>query len=154
MFVKFFWSSLGPRIHLRTIIGHKHDGGYSLPHLQAMIEALRIKCGSQLINPLHLAPWKFYALIETGVQLRQYAPRLWSNLIPHIEKGDSFFHEVASNTAKWLKAGGSLNIQQNQPSFYWQIVNRFYFRHPVSVHPSMATRLFLTTIKRLPFDVG
>lgn len=133
MFVKFFWSSYGPRIHFKTIIGHKRDGGYSVPHFQSMIEALRIKCGTQLINPLYITPWKFYALIETGFQLRQYAPRLWSNLIPHIEKGVSFFHEVASHTAKWLKAGGNPIVQQNQPSFYWQLVNRFYFRQPVSV---------------------
>ena len=131
MIVKFFWSSLGPRINFRTIIGHKRDGGFGVTHVATMVSSLRIKCGLQLLNPSYPAPWKFFALIYTAAQLRQFTPFLWSNLTPHIENGNSFFHEVASSTVKWLKAGGSPTFQQNDPSIYWQLINCHHFRKPI-----------------------
>lgn len=78
-----------------------------------------------------LALWKSYALIPTARQLRQFAPRLWSNLVPHIENSSSFFHEVASNTVKWLKTGRGAIPQNNEPSIYWQLINQHHSRRPI-----------------------
>jgi hypothetical protein len=52
-------------------------------------------------------------------------------LTHNIESGNSFFHEVASHTVQWLKIGGSLRPRHNEPSIYWQLINRCYFRPPV-----------------------
>ncbi|CAF3364144.1 unnamed protein product [Rotaria socialis] len=131
LILHFFWLPLGPRINFRTIIGHKYNGGFSVPHIDVMISSLRIKCGLQLLNLSRPAPWKFFVLIDTAVQLRQYAPWVWFNLTPHRESGNTFFHEVASHTAQWLKAGGKLTSQNNEPSIYWQLINRQYFRRPI-----------------------
>lgn len=127
----FFWKAWGPRMNFRTIIGPKDRGGFTLPDIETMVSSLRIKCGIQLINRARPAAWKFYAMIRAGAQLRQHAPWIWSNLVPHIVDGSSFFHEVAARTAKWLRSGGQPIRRDQEPSIYWQLTAHDRFRRPV-----------------------
>ena len=131
MIVSFFWGNKRPKIAHRTLVGRKRDGGCDLPHVQSMIEALRIKLGLQIMSTRKAATWKFYALITTASQLRPYSPRLWSNMTPHIDQGATLFHETADATSTWLSRGGKKEISPTDESIYWQIVNGRIFKRPI-----------------------
>jgi exonuclease III len=127
----FFWGNRRPKVAHRTLVGRKGDGGLCLPHIQSMIDAYRIKVGLQIISTRKPATWKFYALVNTASKLRRFAPRLWSNMTPHIDHGASLFHEAANATVKWLSAGGKLELDPTDQSIYWQLIYKFTFRRPI-----------------------
>ncbi|CAF1060642.1 unnamed protein product [Rotaria sordida] len=47
---------------------------------------------------------------HVGIQLRTFAPWVWTNLVPHFNHDDNFFGDVACHTAKWINKTGALTI--------------------------------------------
>ncbi|CAF5226263.1 unnamed protein product, partial [Rotaria magnacalcarata] len=89
-----------------------------------------IKCGLKIISTTPKI-WKFYAYQHVGIQLRTYAPWIWTNLTPHFNDEANFFGDVACRTVHWIKKGGKLSIDDSEPSAYWQLINRCVFRPPI-----------------------
>ncbi|CAF1512782.1 unnamed protein product [Rotaria sordida] len=96
-------------MNLYTCVGKKGSGGFALPHLNTMIISYRIKCGLRTINMVPKI-LKFYAYQHVGIQLRTFAPWIWTNLVPHFNHDDNFFADVACHTAKWINKTGALTI--------------------------------------------
>ncbi|CAF3298203.1 unnamed protein product [Rotaria socialis] len=127
---KFFWNNKHQSINFYTCVGKKGNGGFALLHLNSMIASYRIKCGLKIISTTPKI-WKFYAYQHVGIQLRTYAPWIWTNLTPHFNDETNFFGDVACRTVHWIKQGGKLSIDDSEPSAYWQLINRCVFRPPI-----------------------
>jgi len=95
-----------------------------------MITSFRIKCGLKIIDPSPKL-WKFYAYQHVGLTLRSYAPRIWSNRVPHFEDKMSFFGDVAVQTGKLLKGGGLTLINDGEQSVYWCLIYLHLFQQPI-----------------------
>ncbi|CAF1262396.1 unnamed protein product [Rotaria sordida] len=118
-------------MNLYTCVGKKGSGGFALPHLNTMIISYRIKCGLRTINMVPKI-LKFYAYQHVGIQLRTFAPWIWTNLVPHFNHDDNFFADVACHTAKWINKTGALTIDDSKQSLYWQLINLYIFRPPIN----------------------
>lgn len=127
----FFWGNKMPKVKHRTLVGRKGDGGFCLPQIQAMIDAYRIKVGLQIISTQKPTTWRFYVMINTASKLRRFAPRIWSNMTPHMDDGVSLFHETADATTKWLATGGKQQLAPADKSIYWQLIDKFIFITPI-----------------------
>jgi len=126
----FFWKNKRPTIAFRTLVGRKWNGGLALPCIKSMIDSVRIKCGCIMVLGTKPALWQYYALITSAGVLRRFAPRLWSNLTPHVEDSKLFFYEVATKTEKWLGKGDQQENTTKNKSLYWKIIERDVFRTP------------------------
>ncbi|CAF3957632.1 unnamed protein product, partial [Rotaria magnacalcarata] len=127
---KCFWNNKHQSISFYTCVGKKGNGGFALLHLNSMIASYRIKCGLKIFSTTPKI-WKFYAYQHVGIQLRTYAPWIWTNLTPHFNDETNFFGDVACRTVHWIKKGGKLSIDDSEPSAYWQLINRCVFRPPI-----------------------
>jgi len=55
---------------------------------------------------------------HVGIKLHNYAPWLWSNLVPHFNDNDHFFVEIAIHTANSVKTGSAIRNNENDQSIY------------------------------------
>ena len=126
----FFWKNRRPSIAFSTLAGKTDAGGLSLPCIKSLVRTLRIKCGLHLIYGTKPVLWHYYALVTVAGKVYRFIPRLWSNLIPHIENNNLFFFEVAVETRRWLSKCVPAQTKLASNSIYWELIEGDIFKVP------------------------
>ena len=126
----FFWKNRRPSIAFSTLAGKTDAGGLSLPCIKSLVRTLRIKCGLHLISGTKPVLWHYYALVIVAEKVYRFIPRLWSNLIPHIENNNLFFFEVAVETRRWLSKCVPAQTKLASNSIYWELIEGDIFKVP------------------------
>ena len=83
-----------------------------------------------MISGTKSVSWHFFALLTMAGKLYRYVPRLWTNLIPHIDNKNLFYYEVAEETRKWLVNNTPLQIKQTSKSIHWSLTENDIFKIP------------------------